>query len=70
MSDWKVPMPDMFAGRAMMGEGVIEINRMRKAVEKAGYFGPIEVEIINQEFWQQDGNHVLTSMKEAYEKYV
>ena len=70
VSDWKVPMPDMFAGRAMMGDGVIEINRMRKAVEAAGYFGPIEVEIINKEFWNQDGNKVLQGIKEAYENHV
>ncbi|WP_163537996.1 sugar phosphate isomerase/epimerase family protein [Gracilibacillus sp. YIM 98692] len=70
VSDWKVPMPDMFKGRAMMGEGVIEINRMRKAVEAAGYHGPIEVEIINQALWDANPNDVLKQVKESYAKHV
>lgn len=70
VSDWKVPMADMFKGRAMMGEGVIEINRMRKAVEEAGYHGPIEVEIINQSLWDRDGNDVLQEVKQSFAKHV
>ncbi|MFC4401836.1 sugar phosphate isomerase/epimerase family protein [Gracilibacillus xinjiangensis] len=70
VSDWKVPMPDMFAGRAMMGEGVIEINRMRKAVEEAGYHGPIEVEIINKLLWDRNGDEVLAEVKQSFVKHV
>ncbi len=70
VSDWKVPMDDMFKGRFMMGDGVIEINRMRKAVEKAGYHGPIEVEIINQSLWDRDGNDVLQEVKQSFAKHV
>lgn len=70
VSDWKVPMPDMFAGRAMMGDGVIEINRMRKAVEKAGYHGPIEVEIINKELWARDADDVLKEVKQSFAEHV
>ncbi|KAB8131038.1 sugar phosphate isomerase/epimerase [Gracilibacillus oryzae] len=70
VSDWKVPMPDMFAGRAMMGEGVIEINRMRKAVEEAGYHGPIEVEIINKLLWERNGDEVLEEVKQNFAKHV
>lgn len=54
----------------MMGEGVIEINRMRKAVEEAGYHGPIEVEIINQSLWDRDGNDVLQEVKQSFAKHV
>jgi sugar phosphate isomerase/epimerase len=32
----------------MMGDGVIELRRQRRAVEEAGYAGPIEVEIFNE----------------------
>ncbi|SER50125.1 Sugar phosphate isomerase/epimerase [Gracilibacillus ureilyticus] len=70
VSDWKVPMPDMFAGRAMMGEGVIEINRMRKAVEEAGYDGPIEVEIINKLLWERNGDEILSEVKQCFVKHV
>ncbi|GAB2539784.1 sugar phosphate isomerase/epimerase family protein [Gracilibacillus alcaliphilus] len=70
VSDWKVPMPDMFKGRAMMGAGVIEINRMRQAVEQTGYHGPIEVEIINQSLWDREGDEVLTEIKQRFMEHV
>ncbi len=70
VSDWLVPTPDMLMGRGMMGDGVIEIRRIRQAVEKAGYFGPIEVEIFNQEVWDAPGDTVLATMKDAYLKHV
>lgn len=66
VSDWAVPMPDMLKGRAMMGDGVIELRKLRKAAEAAGYTGPIEVEIFNQAIWDMDGDDVLKLMKERY----
>lgn len=70
VSDWSVPLPDIFKGRSMMGEGVIDIPRIRGAVEKQGYPGPIEVEIINQAIWDQPGEQTLKQMKDAYHIHV
>lgn len=70
VSDWIVPMPDMLMGRGMMGDGVIELRRIRKAVEAAGYQGPIEVEIFNQKIWDRPGDEVLAEMKDRYLKHV
>jgi sugar phosphate isomerase/epimerase len=66
VSDWIVPTPDMLLGRGMMGDGVIELRRIRQAVEAAGYQGPIEVEIFNQEIWNRPGDEVLALMKTRY----
>ncbi len=52
VSDWPVPLPGILMGRAMIGDGVIELRRLRQAIDAAGYNGPIEVEIFNQEIWQ------------------
>lgn len=52
VSDWLVPAPDMLMGRGVMGDGVIELRRLRGEVEAAGYGGPIEVEIFNREVWE------------------
>jgi hypothetical protein len=60
----------MLMGRGMMGDGVIEIREIRTAVERAGYRGPIEVEIFNQEIWDTPGDRVLARMKEAYAAHV
>lgn len=47
VSDWLVPTTDLLAGRGLMGDGIIDLPRIHELVERAGYDGPIEIEIIN-----------------------
>jgi len=68
--DWLVPMPDLLLGRGMMGDGVIDIRKLRIAVDEAGYTGPIEVEIFNQRIWDSPGDDVLTTMIERFKMFV
>ena len=70
VNDWIVPVPDILNGRGMMGDGVIEIKRLCQAVTAAGYHGPIEVEIFNDELWQLDGHELLRLVKERFLTYV
>lgn len=70
VSDWLVPSPGMLMGRGLMGQGVIEIQRLRKAVETAGYAGPIEVEIFNEQLWQTPIEDAVRQIKEAYQEFV
>ncbi len=56
--------------RGMMRDGVIELPRMREAVDALGYDGPIEVEIFNQALWAIPGDKVLTLTKERYLGHV
>jgi sugar phosphate isomerase/epimerase len=70
VSDWIVPTPDMLMGRGMMGDGVIEIHRIREAVLANGYTGPIEVEIFNRTIWDRQGDDVLSLIKERYLAHV
>ena len=64
--DWLVPTPDMLMGRGMMGDGCIDLYRIRSLVEAAGYAGPIEVEIFNQQIWDQPGDETVQLMKQRY----
>jgi sugar phosphate isomerase/epimerase len=66
VNDWLVPTPDLLLGRGMMGDGVIELQRIRAAVDAAGYTGPIEVEIFNQSVWDSPGDEILALVKERY----
>jgi sugar phosphate isomerase/epimerase len=66
VSDWLVPPPDHLLGRGMMGDGVIELRRLREAVSAAGYAGPIEVEIFNQQVWDSPGDEVLALAKQRF----
>jgi sugar phosphate isomerase/epimerase len=53
----------------MMGDGVIELPRFRQAVDAAGYDGPIEVEIFNQQVWDTPGDEVLATIKDRYNQF-
>jgi sugar phosphate isomerase/epimerase len=70
VNDWIVPVPDMLNGRGMMGDGVIEIKRLREAVAEAGYGGPIEVEIFNEELWRLPGGELLRLIKDRFLTHV
>lgn len=70
ISDWPVPLPDILMGRAMMGDGVIDLRSLRMAVDASGYTGMIEVEIFNQAIWQRPGDEILALMKRRYLEYV
>jgi sugar phosphate isomerase/epimerase len=49
-----------------MGDGVIDIAHLRSCVEAAGYTGPIEVEIFNQQVWDTPGEQVLEEIKRRF----
>jgi sugar phosphate isomerase/epimerase len=51
VSDWLVPTRDMLLDRGMMGDGVIDLPRIRGWMEDSGYTGPVEVEIFSQDNW-------------------
>lgn len=67
VNDWIIPLPHpVLHGRGMMGDGVIELRKIRRAVEDTGYVGPIEVEIFNERLWSMPGDDVLAQMKKRY----
>jgi sugar phosphate isomerase/epimerase len=67
LNDWLAPVADPLRSRGMIGDGVIEIGRIARAVDAAGYQGPIEVEIFNQSIWDMPGDIVLARIVERYQ---
>jgi sugar phosphate isomerase/epimerase len=58
--DWLVPTRDLLNDRGMMGDGVIDIPRIRGWMEEAGFAGYSEVEIFSAEnWWKREGGEVL-----------
>jgi sugar phosphate isomerase/epimerase len=58
--DWLVPTRDLLLDRGMMGDGVIDMPRIRGWMERAGYAGLHEVEIFSAEnWWKRDPDEVL-----------
>jgi sugar phosphate isomerase/epimerase len=67
--DWKTPTLDMLNDRGLMGEGCIDIKKIRGWVEEAGFNGFNEVEIFSTIYWQQDQQAFLQKITEAYIKH-
>jgi sugar phosphate isomerase/epimerase len=70
VSDWPVPLPGILMGRAMMGDGVIELRELRQAVDATGYNGPIEVEIFNEELWKNADDGLLDLIQQRFIQHV
>ncbi len=65
--DWLVPTTDLLLDRGMMGDGIIDIAKIRGWVEAAGYDGCVEVEIFSaRNWWQRDPDEVLQIVRERY----
>lgn len=58
--DWLTPTRDLLNDRGMMGDGVIDIPKIRGWVEAQGFAGFSEVEIFSTEnWWLKDHSEVL-----------
>jgi sugar phosphate isomerase/epimerase len=69
--DWLVPTRDLLLDRGMMGDGVIDIRRIRGWMEDAGYDGTCEVEIFSAEnWWKRDAAEVLRICLERHRAVV
>ncbi|MEX0969413.1 MAG: sugar phosphate isomerase/epimerase family protein [Paracoccaceae bacterium] len=61
--DWLVPTRDMLTDRGMMGDGVIDIPRLRGLAEANGFTGLNEVEIFSAlDWWTRDADEVMATI--------
>jgi sugar phosphate isomerase/epimerase len=68
--DWLVPTTDLLLDRGMMGDGVIDLKRIRGWLERAGYRGSHEVEIFSaRNWWQRDPDEVLRTCKRRHRRF-
>jgi sugar phosphate isomerase/epimerase len=68
--DWLVPTKDMLNDRGMMGDGVIDIRRVRAAVEAQGFAGYSEIEIFSNDWWARPMDEVLRTCIERHRTVV
>ena len=69
--DWLTPTRDLLNDRGMMGDGVIEIPRIRAWMEAAGFAGYSEVEIFStQDWWQREAGEVLDTCIQRHRSAV
>ncbi|MGR4871058.1 sugar phosphate isomerase/epimerase family protein [Variovorax sp. LARHSF232] len=69
--DWLTPTRDLLSDRGMMGDGVIELKKIRGWVEAAGYAGFSEVEIFSDlDWWKRSGEETLDICIERHRSAV
>jgi sugar phosphate isomerase/epimerase len=69
--DWLTPTRDLLNDRGMMGDGVIELRKIRGYMEAAGYEGFAEVEIFSAlDWWQRPGDEVLDTCISRHKSVV
>ncbi|MGW6023972.1 sugar phosphate isomerase/epimerase family protein [Streptomyces sp. NPDC055099] len=71
LADWITPLPEgVLNGRGQLGEGSIDLRAWRALAEKAGYGGPIEVELFNDTLWTHPGVKLLTETTQSYVQHA
>ena len=68
--DWLVPTRDLLLDRGMMGDGVVDLRRIRAAVEGVGFDGFVEVEIFSNDWWARPMDEVLATVVERFRTVV
>lgn len=67
LADWTTPLPaGVLTGRGQLGDGTIDLRAWADLTEKAGWTGPVEVEIFNEDLWSRDGVEVLEETLERF----
>jgi sugar phosphate isomerase/epimerase len=68
--DWLVPTKDILNDRGMMGDGVIDVKAVRRAVEAQGFAGYSEIEIFSNDWWAKPMDQVLQTCIERHRSVV
>jgi len=69
ISDWLVPTRDMFNDRGMMGDGVIDVRRIRRYMDAAGYAGMHEVELFSTRWARHDPDELMKIIKRRHQRF-
>ncbi|MDX2935921.1 sugar phosphate isomerase/epimerase family protein [Streptomyces ipomoeae] len=71
LADWITPLPEgVLNGRGQIGDGAIDMREWKGYVEAAGYTGPIEVELFNDDLWTRDGRELLSETAKRFVEHA
>lgn len=63
IADWLVPTTDLLSGRGLPGEGIADLTGILSAVDRHGYHGPLEVEVLNPTVWARPADQLLADIQ-------
>lgn len=67
LCDWLIPTTDLLVDRGMMGDGIIDLRKIRQEIEACGYAGAHEVEILSSRWWAENPDNVLATVIERHQ---
>ena len=71
VSDWLAETTDLRLDRGMPGDGLINNRAIRRAVEDAGFRGPVEVEIFSKRrWWNEPPDAVVSEIVQRTSEFV
>jgi sugar phosphate isomerase/epimerase len=70
VNDWLRETSHTLLERGMMGDGIIDLHGFSAMIEAAGYYGPIEVEILNPAIWDLPRAELMQTTVERFERCV
>ncbi len=71
VSDWLAETTDLRLDRGMPGDGLIDNRAIRRAVEDAGFRGPVEIEIFSKRrWWQESPDEVVSEIVQRTSEFV
>jgi sugar phosphate isomerase/epimerase len=65
-----LPLPNNMNGRLMPGDGVIDLTAMTSWILDAGFTGPIEVEVFNDEIWRLPLDEILRRTVDSFNRML
>lgn len=69
--DWNLPLAaEPLHSRGYMGDGFIDFPAITRMIAQAGYTGPIEVEIFNEDIWAQPAAEAIETIAQRYRELV
>ncbi|MFN3167166.1 MAG: sugar phosphate isomerase/epimerase family protein [Phycisphaeraceae bacterium] len=68
--DWRIDTRHLLTDRGLMGDGCIDVRRIRSLVEAAGFDGLHEVEVFSEHYWAMDQAEYLALIALRYAEYV
>jgi sugar phosphate isomerase/epimerase len=66
--DWRVEPRHILMDRGLMGDGCIDLPRLRRCVEAAGYAGHFGVEVFSEDYWAMDQRAYVQQIVDRYQR--
>ncbi|WP_177179957.1 sugar phosphate isomerase/epimerase [Arthrobacter sp. yr096] len=65
-----LPIPDNMNGRLFPGDGSLDLGSLTASVRRAGFIGPVEVEIFNEDIWELPLQTIVDRTVDSFARHL